>query len=142
MKKKSDRQQTSDDWTAFVNGKNKKLSLSERGRVREVVRDAMNKKRRDARAASRKAGEVPKELDSLYKIVTGAYKPLGNERQVRFVRYLAEYLVGDQVHKSILLQMQSPTALEWQKLRAATPLFGYPTVDEAEEELTLFLKGL
>jgi hypothetical protein len=113
MKKRSDRQQTSDDWTEFVNSKKK-----------------------------RKVGKVPKDLDRLAKDVQAAYKPLGNERQLRFVQYLAEYLVADQVHKSILLQMRSPAALEWQKLRNATPVFGYPTVEEAEKELIEFLKGL
>jgi hypothetical protein len=65
-----------------------------------------------------------------------------NARQVNFVRELAQYLVGDQVHKSIQLSMGLLPAREWAKLRNATTLFGYPTVEEAERELTTFLKGL
>jgi hypothetical protein len=48
-------------------------------------------------------------------------------RKAVFVRLLAEYLVGDQVAQSIRLEMGDPGALEWQKLRSAAPLFGYPT---------------
>lgn len=57
-----------------------------------------------------------------------------------FIKQLAIYLVGDQAKKSILLQMGNEEALQWAKLRSMTPLFGYPTVEEAEAELTEFLK--
>jgi hypothetical protein len=32
-------------------------------------------------------------------------------------------------------------AKDWVKIRQATPLFGYPTVEEAEQQLTEFLFG-
>jgi hypothetical protein len=60
-------------------------------------------------------------------------------RKAVFVRLLAEYLVGDQVAQSIRLEMGDPGALEWQKLRSAAPLFGYPTVDEAAAQLGKWL---
>lgn len=62
-------------------------------------------------------------------------------RRAEFVRELAKYLVEDQVRKSIDLQLKRPAALEWQALRSKTPLFGYPTVDEAEAILSRFLLG-
>jgi len=57
-----------------------------------------------------------------------------------FVRELAVYLVANQATMSIKLQMGSPEAVTWAKLRGATPLFGYPTVDEAEVQLRDFLR--
>lgn len=65
-----------------------------------------------------------------------------NERKKAFIRALAEYLAGpQQVRKSLeLLQASKTNAKEWAALRNATPLFGYPTVDEAEIELTKFLE--
>lgn len=65
--------------------------------------------------------------------------PDAKARKAKFVRALAEYLVGDQARQSILLEARAPEALAWLKLRSATPLFGYPTVDEAVETLTEFL---
>jgi hypothetical protein len=62
------------------------------------------------------------------------------QRKRRFIRALAEYLAGtNQVAMSIGLEMGKPDAKEWAKVRSASPLFGYPTVDEAEKELTDFL---
>jgi hypothetical protein len=61
------------------------------------------------------------------------------ELKQRFVRELAEYLVADQAMRSIELSMQKPEALQWARLRNATPLSGYPTVEEAERLLTEFL---
>jgi hypothetical protein len=58
----------------------------------------------------------------------------------RFVRALAEYLVSDQARKSIELEMGLPAAMAWAKLRNATPLFGYPTVEEAEKQLAEWLR--
>lgn len=60
------------------------------------------------------------------------------ERQ-RFIRALAEYLVGNQAEQSIGLQMGKQSAKDWAKLRNATPLSGYPTVDEAFSKLCKFL---
>lgn len=56
-----------------------------------------------------------------------------------FVKALAEYLVKDQASKSIRLGMNSPTAVEWAKLRSTTPLQGYPTQEEAEATLSKWL---
>ena len=57
------------------------------------------------------------------------------KRKQEFIRALAEYLAGDQARRSIQLQMNNPWAVEWAKLRGLSPVFGYPTVDEAEEAL-------
>lgn len=57
-----------------------------------------------------------------------------------FIRALAEYLAGDQALKSIELEMGKPSAKEWAKLRNWSPLFGYPTVEEAEKQLSEFLR--
>lgn len=67
------------------------------------------------------------------------------KRKKLFIRELAEFLVDNQAGKSISLQVEGerPSILKWpllwQRLRGATPLFGYPTVEEAEKELTEFL---
>ena len=61
------------------------------------------------------------------------------ERQQRFIHQLTIYLVGDQGKKSIELQMGMESAQQWKALRSATPLFGYPSVEEAEKELAEFL---
>ena len=57
-----------------------------------------------------------------------------------FIKVLAKFLTEDQVKKSIYLQMKDPGAEEWAKLRGATPLFGYPSIEESEEILKEFLK--
>lgn len=58
----------------------------------------------------------------------------------RFIRAIAEWLAGpNQARMSILLQMGREDAVAWAKIRGETPLFGYPTVEEAEEKLTRFL---
>lgn len=57
-----------------------------------------------------------------------------------FIKVLAKYLVGNQAEMSIRLQMQQPEALLWRDMRSATPLFGYPTEEEAVEVLTKFLQ--
>lgn len=73
-----------------------------------------------------------------------------SERKRRFVKALAQFLVGLQAGKSIALELEQkridagippivPWAGEWAALRQATPLFGYPTMDEAEEALSEFL---
>jgi len=64
-----------------------------------------------------------------------------NDLKKRFIHELAEYLVRDQVEKSIELHMDRPDAKAWANLRNLTPLAGYPTVEEAEEKLTQWLIG-
>jgi hypothetical protein len=57
-----------------------------------------------------------------------------------FIRALAEYLVGNAA-LSIKLEMGDPAARLWAKVRGATPLSGYPTVDEAVSTLTRWFDG-
>lgn len=58
-----------------------------------------------------------------------------------FIEALAEYLVGNEVEMGIGLQMGRPEAKAWQKLRDATPLFGYyPDRSRAVKELAEFLR--
>lgn len=56
-------------------------------------------------------------------------------RKAAFIRGLAIYLAEEQSKKSIQLQMNQDHAKEWARLRNLSGLFGYPTVDEAEESL-------
>lgn len=51
----------------------------------------------------------------------------------RFCRVLAEYLVKGVAMMSICLEMKKPDAEQWAEIRSATPVRGYPTVDEAEK---------
>lgn len=60
-------------------------------------------------------------------------------RKPAFVRELAKYLVGDQAKMSVRLAMGNEDAQRWAALRASTPLFGYPTVEEATEQLAAWL---
>ena len=62
-----------------------------------------------------------------------------DNRKSVFIKALAEYLVGDQALKSIQLGARSPAAKQWAKLRNLTPLFGSPTIEEAEKQLAKFL---
>jgi hypothetical protein len=62
-----------------------------------------------------------------------------DRRRRDFVRSLAEYLVGNQVERSIELSMHTRQAIQWAHIRSLTPLLGYPTVDEAEDTLREFL---
>jgi len=74
---------------------------------------------------------------------------MSNERKEEFIVKLAEFLVNNQVGKRIALQAESQQktippgfpqwASEWAQLRSATPLFGYPSVEEAVEQLKEFL---
>ncbi len=57
----------------------------------------------------------------------------------QFIRKLAEFLVNNQAHKSILIETGNALAQEWAALRNATPLRGYPTLAEAEKALTDWL---
>jgi hypothetical protein len=71
-----------------------------------------------------------------------------DEKKRRFFRALAEFLAGpNQAAWSIMLEVggASPrhgssgwAAQEWAKVRNASRLFGYPTVEEAEKELMEF----
>lgn len=66
---------------------------------------------------------------------------MSSDRKAEFIRVLANYLAGpNQALKSMEFQMGQSHAKEWAELRQATPLFGYPTVDEAIKTLTEFLK--
>jgi len=69
-------------------------------------------------------------------------------RKLEFIRTLAKFLAGDQAAKSISLKVEATRepgfttpkwASEWAELRHSTPLFGYPTVEEAERTLKEFL---
>jgi hypothetical protein len=65
-----------------------------------------------------------------------------------FVRALAELLAADAMKKSIMLEASArvPSAMwvslikEWAAVREQSPLFGYPSVDEAEKQLAEFLE--
>jgi hypothetical protein len=62
-----------------------------------------------------------------------------DDLKLLFVQRLAEFLVGDQVAMSIRLQTGTEEALRWARLRSATPLFGYPTLAEAQNTLAKWL---
>lgn len=59
--------------------------------------------------------------------------------KVAFIKELAKYLVATQTTRSVQLQLPGSVsyfeAVQWRSLRATTPLFGYPTVEEAEQQL-------
>jgi len=61
------------------------------------------------------------------------------EHRRRFIQILAEFIAGDVVNKSILLDLGNPLAREWAQVRGASPVFGYSSVDAAEATLTRFL---
>ena len=57
-----------------------------------------------------------------------------------FIKELAEYLAGaNTAEYSIGLQMGNKHAQQWSRLRGHTPLFGYPSQEEAIKVLTEFL---
>jgi hypothetical protein len=62
-----------------------------------------------------------------------------DERKRLFVKALAKFLTDNQAHKSILLEMGKPEAIAWRDLRQTTPLFGWPTAEEAEKALSEWL---
>ena len=63
------------------------------------------------------------------------------ERKAAFIHKLADWLGGEnQARMSIMLQMGRQEAKVWADIRGATPLFGYPSVEEAEKLLTEFLE--
>jgi hypothetical protein len=59
--------------------------------------------------------------------------------KARFIKALAVYLAKDQVKQSIRLECGDQDAKVWLDVRRTTPLFGYPSVEEAEKVLTEFL---
>jgi hypothetical protein len=61
------------------------------------------------------------------------------DRKKAFIKELARFLASNQAERSIKLQMGKQSAKEWAALRGTTPLFGYPTLEEAETVLTEFL---
>lgn len=61
-------------------------------------------------------------------------------RKNKFIIKLAAFLVENQAGKSIALEMESPSAIvpwahEWARVRAETPLSGYPTLPEAADRV-------
>ena len=79
--------------------------------------------------------------DWLEDLYDAAKKSEENDgRRKVFIMELAEFIAGNQARKSIELQMGKESAKEWAKLRGASPVFGYGTVDEAYEVLLDFLK--
>ena len=69
------------------------------------------------------------------------------DRQLLFIRALAAYLANNQAGKSIALQTESRVkpvvtwAHEWRDVLTASPLWGYPTLQEAERQLIDFLRA-
>ncbi len=57
----------------------------------------------------------------------------------RFARVLAKYVAEDQATKSIELSMGKESAKMWAEMRSCTPVRGYPTVEEAEKTLLMWL---
>lgn len=60
-------------------------------------------------------------------------------RKKEFIAALAEYLVGNQTMMSIRLEAGEQNAIMWSKVRHTTPLFGYPTIEEAKATLEAWL---
>jgi len=56
-----------------------------------------------------------------------------------FIKALAQFLAGDSARKSIQLQMGNEWALEWARVRSATPLQGWVNEQEAETRLREWL---
>lgn len=62
------------------------------------------------------------------------------ERKAALIKELAEYLAGtNQVMMSIKLETESEDAKQWLRIRSVSGLNGYPSVEEAEAELTRLL---
>jgi hypothetical protein len=53
----------------------------------------------------------------------------------RFISALAKFLTEDAARLSIKLQMGRTEAKRWAALRETTPLFGWPSEEEAEKTL-------
>lgn len=67
-----------------------------------------------------------------------------NERQLRFIKALAKFLVANETEMSVKLTLKREDAVRWCDLRNATPLMGYydgtEGLERAERELTEFLR--
>jgi len=61
-------------------------------------------------------------------------------KKEKFIKQLAKYLCGNSAEKSVKLQMETKEGKEWADLLNTTPIFGWKTLEEAEEILTEFLK--
>ena len=71
------------------------------------------------------------------------------DRKLAFIRQLAKFLIEHEAHKSMMLELgadpvsqalgKPSMAEEWARLRSTTPLQGYLSVDEAEQQLKEFL---
>lgn len=70
-----------------------------------------------------------------------------SERRKAFIEELAKFFVDNQAGKRVALEVESyrlskpvvEWATEWARLRGVTPVFGYPTHEEAVKILTEFL---
>ena len=62
-------------------------------------------------------------------------------RRSAFIKELAIFLAGRQCEMSVRLEAnpEDPLAQQWLVLRNRTPLFGYPSAEEAEKQLKEFL---
>lgn len=56
----------------------------------------------------------------------------------RFIHALAELLSRDEARKSIDLELKNPYAIEWAKLRGSSPIFGYTSVEDTENQLLIY----
>lgn len=61
------------------------------------------------------------------------------EQKILFIKKLAKFLADKPAKKSIDLEMENPYALAWAEIRNSTPLFGYPSIEEAEKILSDWL---
>lgn len=66
---------------------------------------------------------------------------MNKESKERFVKALATFLTADAAAMSIKLQMGHDEGKRWAALRIATPLFGWPSQEEAEDTLRRWLDG-
>jgi hypothetical protein len=66
----------------------------------------------------------------------------GTEKQDRFVKALAAFLVNRQAVKSVQVELGGADALEWAAIRNALPSLGWATTEEAEAILRKFLWGV
>jgi len=64
------------------------------------------------------------------------------KEKAEFIRQIAEFLVGNEATKSIILESETRGNAgpirwghEWAKLRNRSPIRGYATVEEAERDL-------
>lgn len=74
------------------------------------------------------------KIKKLDRAITSAHL----EKKQQFIQAIAEYLCQDSASKSIELEMGRTRAKEWAKVRNASPIFGYATVEEAQKTLAEF----